>query len=234
MWPKSPKFLGRTLSIQFYWNRKVIKLLLISAPGMTTSWTLQLKVSWILGVTGWLNSRADKQAGLERVNRPAGSGSSQRDQAQARPPSSEDPGLWGLSRAPGRGGANRAAATVPESSPQPRGRRPAAHRLTWTCPPHSRRWWGSSEWSARPRPSCVHSARTQPPSPSAFPSGGEDGLRMRTSVATASLSHRMFGRRGHRPPGSAQRQLCVCALPGAQAFSGRLLRCAGADEQGCV
>lgn len=57
MWPKSPKFLGRTLSIQFYWDRKVIMLLLISAPGLTTGWTLPLKVSWILGVTSRLDSR---------------------------------------------------------------------------------------------------------------------------------------------------------------------------------
>lgn len=31
-------------------------------------------------------------------------------------------------------------------------------RLTWTCPRHSRRWWGSSGWSARPRPSWPYSA----------------------------------------------------------------------------
>lgn len=95
---------------------------------MTTDWTLPLKVSWTLGLTDWPDSRADKQAGLERVNRPAGSGSSRWDQAQVRPPSCEEPGLWGLNRAPGRAGAApigpqrpfRRAARSPEAEGPPR------------------------------------------------------------------------------------------------------------------
>lgn len=119
--------------------------------------------------------------------------------------------------APARGGAKRAAATVPGEQPAARrqraGRAPPHLDLPTPLSPMMRIFRVVSTSSSILRPLDSDPA----PGPVCVP----PGRRRRPAHAHLQglpLPQDVWASGGHRSSGSAQRRLCVCALPGAQAF----------------
>lgn len=147
----------------------------------------------------------------------------------------EEPGLRGLSPAPGRGGANRAAATVPgeqPAAPEAEARRAPPHLdLPTPLSPMMRIFRVVSTSSSILRP------LSSDPAP--VPVSDPPCRRRRPAHAhrrdhALPLSQDVWAREATDHP-VPPRGVCASAhSPERKRFSGWLLSCTGADGQGCV